>query len=94
MRPTGVGEVLRRILGKTVSWVLKKDIQEAAGPLRTATGLQGQAEAAIHAMKTIFEYEDTEAVILVDASDAFNSLNRQADFHNIQINCPTFCLLL
>ena len=94
VRPIGVGEVLRRIVGKTIAWVQKKDIQEAAGPLQTATGLQGGAEAAIHAMKTIFEYEDTEAVILVDASNAFNSLNRQAALHNIQIICPSFATTL
>ena len=90
VRPIGVGEVLRRIIGKCVGWVLKKDIQEAAGPLQTATGLQGGAEAAIHSMKLIFENEDTEAVILVDASNAFNSLNRQAALHNIRIVCPQF----
>ena len=94
IRPIGVGEVLRRIVGKSIAWVLKEDIQEAAGPLQTATGLQGGAEAAIHSMKIIFEHEDTEAVILVDASNAFNSLNRQAALHNIQILCPNFSTVL
>ena len=89
-----MGEVLRRIVGKSIAWVLKDDIQEAAGPLQTATGLQGGAEAAIHSMKIIFEHEDTEAVILVDASNAFNSLNRQAALHNIQILCPNFSTVL
>ena len=42
VRPIGVGEVLRRIVGKSIAWVLKDDIQEAAGPLQTATGLQGR----------------------------------------------------
>ena len=62
--------------------------------MQTATGLQGGAEAAIHSMKIIFEHEDTEAVILVDASNAFNSLNRQAALHNIQILCPKFSTVL
>ena len=43
VRPIGVGEVLRRLVGKCVGWVLKKDIQEAAGPLQVATGLQSGA---------------------------------------------------
>ena len=94
MRPIGVGEVLKRIIGKCVGWVLKKDIQEDAGPLQTATGLQEGAEAATHSMKLIFENEDTEAVILVDASNAFNSLNRQAALHNIRIICPQFSTIL
>ena len=94
VRPIGVGESLRRIIGKAIGWVLKNDIQETAGPLQAATGLHGGAEAAIHAMKTIFEKDDTEGVILVDASNAFNSLNRHAALHNIQILCPNFATIL
>ena len=43
VRPIGVGEVLLRIVGKYVRWVLKEDIQLTAGPLQTATGLQSGA---------------------------------------------------
>ena len=49
---------------------------ESAGPLQAAGGAKGGAEAAIHAMRTIFEDKNTDAVILVDVSNAFNSLNR------------------
>ena len=94
VRPIGIGEILRRIIGKVIGWALKEDIQIAAGPLQAATGLQGGAEAAIHAMKQVFEDEDTEAVILVDASNAFNSLNRQVALHNIQYTCPPFAKVL
>ena len=50
VRPIGVGEVLCRIVGECIEWVLKEDIQLAAGPLQTATGLQSGIEAAIHSM--------------------------------------------
>ena len=90
VRPIGIGEVLRRIVGKVISWTLKDEVQAAAGPLQAATGLEGGAEAVIHAMKTIYDEEDVEAVILVDASNAFNRLNRQVALHNIQHVCPAF----
>ena len=45
-------------------------------------------------MKQVFEDENTEAVILVDASNAFNSLNRQVALHNIQYTCPPFAKVL
>ena len=77
VRPIGIGEVLRRVMGKAINWILREDIQEAAGSLQAATGLKAGAEAAIHAMRTIFEDPATEGVILVDASNAFNSLNRR-----------------
>ena len=43
-------------------------------------------EAAVHAVHTLFHKEETEALLLVDAScNAFNSLNRQTALHNIQL---------
>ena len=59
-----------------------------------STGLKGGAEAAIHAIREIFEQESTEAVILVDAENAFNKLNRQAALHNIQYLCPPLATVL
>ena len=50
VRPIGVEEVLLRIVGKCMGWVLKVDIQLAAGTLQTATGLQSGVEAAIQSM--------------------------------------------
>ena len=63
VRPIGVGEVIRRIIGKCIELVMKKDIQEPAGPFQMATGLQSGAEAAIHSMKEIFDDKQTDAVI-------------------------------
>ena len=94
IRPIGIGEVLRRIIGKSISWVLRDEIQEAAGPLQVATGFNAGAKAAIHAMRTIFAQDSTEAVILIDASNAFNSLNRRVALHNIQITCPPFSTIM
>ena len=55
IRPIGVGEVIRRIVGKTIIWSLNNEIQEAAGPLQVSSGLKGGGEAAIHSMKMKFE---------------------------------------
>ena len=94
IRPIGVGEVIRRIVGKTIIWSLSNEIQEAAGPLQVASGLKGGAEAAIHGMKLKFEEEASDAIILVDAENAFNRLNRLAALHNIQYICPPFATVL
>ena len=94
IRPIGVGEVIRRIVGKTIIWSLSGEIQEAAGPLQVASGLKGGAEAAIHGMKIKFEEEASDGIILVDAENAFNRLNRLAALHNIQYICPPFATVL
>ena len=42
----------------------------------------------------MFEDEETEAILLVDASNAFNALNRKAALHNIQYTCPELSTFL
>ena len=45
-------------------------------------------------MRKVFESEGCEAVILIDASNAFNSLNRQVALHNTQCMYPQFATIL
>ena len=90
VRPIGIGEVLRRLVGKVVIGHIREDIIEAAGPLQTCAGLKAGIEASIHAMRDIYENPETEAILLVDAENAFNNLNRRAAVHNIKQLCPTF----
>ena len=94
VRPIGKSKVLRRVMDKAINWILREDIKEAAGSLQTATGLKAFAEVAIHAMRTIFEDPITEGVTLVDASNAFNTLNRRIALHNIQMSCSSFSRIL
>ena len=49
IRPIGIGETLRRIIGKSVMSVFKRDLQNAGGCLQTSTGVKSGIEAAIHA---------------------------------------------
>ena len=88
LRPIGVGEVLRRIAGKVIMFIAKKDVMESCPNIQMCSGHEAGCEAAIHAMKEVFEGEEAEAALLVDAANAFNSINRQAILHNIKIICP------
>ena len=45
-------------------------------------------------MRSVFEDEGTEAILLVDASNAFNTLNRQAALRNVQNLCPVLAPIL
>ena len=65
---------------------MKQDIKEAAGPVQVCADHQADPEAAIHAMKTIFQEDQTEGVLLIDTSNALNLMNRAVALHNIQIN--------
>ena len=88
LRPIGVGEVLRRITGKVVIFTLKGDVKRLVGSLQICAGHEAGGEAAVHAMRGIFAEEETEAVLLVDAANVFNSVNRKVFLHNVKIICP------
>ena len=45
-------------------------------------------EAAVHALSSIFSEDDSDAILLVDADNAFNRINRNVILHNIRIICP------
>ena len=92
--PIGVGDVPRRIIAKVILHVIGDDIQLAAGALQTCAGHDAGSEAAIHAMKSIFDDDDTQAALLVDATIAFNLVNHHATFHNISVLCPSFSTTL
>ena len=66
VRPIGIGEVVCRILGKVICATIGNDIQEAAEALQACAGQQAGCEAAVHAMRMIYEDPSDEAVLLVD----------------------------
>ena len=57
VRPIGVGEVIRRIIGKCVMNIAKKDVVEASRSLQLCAGQKSGSEAPIHAMHTKFEID-------------------------------------
>ena len=94
VRPIGIGETPRRIIAKAVLTVTRGDIQDAAGSVQLCAGQIAGVEAAVHAVQECFQQDGTEAVLLVDASNAFNSLNRDAALHNIRSLCPSISTML
>ena len=88
LRPIGIGEISRRIIGKAIVKHLKQDIQESSGPIQLCSGIEAGCEAAIHAMVSLFHSEENEALLLVDADNAFNRLNRSVALWNIHFVCP------
>ena len=88
-RPIGIGEVLRRIIGKYIIETTIDDVKKAVGNLQVCAGQRAGGVAAIHSMRTIYNKPDCEGVLLVDATNAFNFLNRRATIHNIKVSCPS-----
>ena len=94
VRPIGIGDVPRRIIAKSILYAVGDDVALAAGPLQTCAGQSAGSEAAVHAMKAMFDDNGCEAALLVDATNAFNCVNREAALHNISILCPALSTIL
>ena len=69
-------------------YIAKEDAKDAAGSLQVCAGQEAGSEASIHTIYDVYQQDGTEAVLLVDADNAFNSINRKAMLHNISITCP------
>ena len=94
VRPIGIRDTARRIIAKAVLAVIREDVQDAAGSAQLCAGQISGCEAAVHSVRESFQLEDTEAALLVDASNAFNSINRMSTLKNIQLICPPFANIL
>ena len=82
VRPIGIGETLRRIVGKAICLATRIDVTAACGSDQLCAGLSSGIEGAIHAMNSLFMDHQCSpygwGVLMVDAHNAFNSLNRTA----------------
>ena len=82
----GVGEVLRRIIGRTIVSCTQTDLKQLGGNRQFCMGQRCGIQHAIHSLKANFD--ENEAVHLIDATNAFNLLNRKPALENIKITCP------
>ena len=81
-------------MSKAVLLVTKADVQTAVGPLQTCAGYEAGCEAAIHFVHELFSDELVEGLLLVDASNAFNNLNRRVVLHNCWSLCPSLAPII
>ncbi len=88
VRPIGVGECRQRIEAKAMALATRLDVQEVCGADQLCAGTRAGVEAAVHAMKELFDTEETEGLLLVDAANAFNVLSRPAALWNCRVLWP------
>ena len=84
VRPIGICEVAQRIIAKAVFFIFKLNILEGGGHLQLCAGHVGRVEATIHLVRSAFDDDAVEGVVIVDAANVFNSLNHSVALLNIQ----------
>ena len=93
LRPIGVGQVLRQVMGKVAVSAFFEDVTTPSSDAQIC-GRSSGSEAAIHAMRRIFQHENSDAFILIDAVNGFNNLNRKVFLYNIKFICPEIATYL
>ena len=73
--PIEIGDTARHIIDKAILNTTRQGVQEAPGSVQLCAGQISGIEAAMHAVQNFFQREEPEALLLVNASNGFNSLN-------------------
>ena len=94
VRPIGVGEVCRRLIGKVAIAVIRDEVIDIAGCQQLCAGQRSSCEAIVHCVRKLYCSGEAEGILCVDASNAFNALNRGLALRNILHLCPSFGRLL
>ena len=68
--------------------ISKDNVTNAVGSLQVCAGQNAGAEAAINAMHDIYNDAESEAVLLINAENALNAINRKVMLRNIYVLCP------
>ena len=87
-RPLGIGEMPRRICAKAVLVITRPDIKEASANANLCGGQEAAVQAIFHAVTELFEGDECDAVLLADANQGYQRLNRKVALHNLNIICP------
>ena len=73
VRPIGIGDTARHIITKAVLHTLCPDIQAATGCIQLRGGQISGIEAAVHAVRSVFNSDETQAALFVtDCSPQHN----------------------
>ena len=94
VRPIAVGEVFRRIISRAIMQIVETDVVGITVPHQLCVGVPSACEVGVHHITSRFAQDDVEGVLLVDASNAFNSVNRSAAIYNIARTCPAMSLIV
>ena len=96
VRPVDVGETLRRIASKSVCMLTRCDLEDICSTSQLCGGVRSGIEGTINTVHDLFDEHQEEGwgVLLIDASNAFNSINHQAVLWNSCVLWPSCSLFL
>lgn len=91
VRPIAVGEIWRRIVGKSCAHLVKVKMSQLLRPHQLGVGISTGAEAIVHATAAITEKNAASpnlTTLQVDFKNAFNLVSRSKLLEQVAIHCP------
>jgi hypothetical protein len=88
VRPVGIGEALRRLVCKAIARVTQEEVREACGAMQLCGGMPSGCEAGARAIQELWDDPEVEAVLFIDARNAFNTMNRAEAIRTATERCP------
>ena len=90
LRPIAVGEVLRRLVSKCLATLAHCQALAHLSPLQLGVSVRGGCEAIVHATSHLMSslQGDERWTLLLDFTNAFNSISRQAMFVEFRRHLP------
>ena len=86
LRPTAIGNTLRRIASKCAGSKALSERQNSFGNVQVGCGTKRGAEIAAHSFRNLIERDDNPkctVLLKLDFKNAFNSLDRETTLNNV-----------
>ena len=94
VRLFGIGEVMRRITGRIIADCIRQDLTSLGENMPLCFGQQCGIEPATHSLRHSFDDPENEAILLIDAENPFNVLDRRTALENVKALCPSLNVAL
>ena len=90
LHPITVAEVLRRLTSKCLSFAVRSAAFARIAPLQLGVSVKGGCEAVIHSVSHLMSSSqpDQRWVLLLDFTNAFNTINRNSMFEEFRAHIP------
>jgi len=87
VRPIGIGDVAARLCANVMLYIIRDNVQSECLANQICSGLKLEIEGFIHSFRNLFNdlAQDGWGLLLMDASNAFNSISRLAAIWNPRV---------
>ncbi|KAL2612792.1 hypothetical protein R1flu_024484 [Riccia fluitans] len=84
VRPIAVGEVLYRLVARTLGFQFREALADHFSPLQFGVATRGGCETIIHGLRATLDLHPDWVVLQVDIQNAFNTISREVLFHELR----------